>query len=92
MAHVARRNESSARNGLCGFSDYHSVHANEVAGIQINQREFVLGGNTLGDRARPGSGRMAIMNGGSRRQRRERNQHIITGINLQSDFRHGKVP
>ena len=52
VAHVARGEQAAARNGRGDFAHHHAVHQDQVAGLEINQRHLVLGGNVLGDGAR----------------------------------------
>ncbi len=90
MAHVARGNQSAARDCLRDFAHHHAIHADQLAGLQVRERKLLLGGNVFGHGTRIGSGRVPVMHKRSGGEGCERHQDVIAGINLQGGFRHGE--
>ena len=88
MANVARGEQAAAGNGLRRFAHNHAVHDDEVAGIQVGERELVLGGNVLGD----GTGTLTEVHCGSGCEWNEGDEDVVAGIDLQSGVGHGPVP
>ena len=51
MLDVLRGEQGAATDGLDGFTDNHAIHADEIAGGEIDESHFVLGGDGLRDDA-----------------------------------------
>jgi hypothetical protein len=84
VAYIARRDETTACNGLCRFTHNHAVHDDEVARLHVDEREFVLGGNVFGD----GTGSGAEGDCGSGRKWNQGDKDVIARIDLKNGIGH----
>ena len=84
MTDVAGGEQAAARDGLGSFADDHAVHDDEVAGLQVDERELVLSRDVLCDGTRRGSRCATAVSGG---EGREGYEDVIAGIDLERRFR-----
>src|ERR1039458_10034186 len=88
MAHVARRQQTSARNGFDHLANDHAIEIDEVAGLEIRERHLMFGGNVLRDRA--GLEAKPHLHAGLQRDKRYHN--VVACIESEDSFRHSELP
>src|SRR6516165_5160723 len=87
MTYVTRGEQSALEDGLRRFAHDHAVHDDQVAGFQIDERQFLLCGNVLGGRdCRAGC--RAEANSCARSDRSQGDEDVVAWIDLKGNVGH----